>query len=70
MECEKCGGKTTHHGTAEPLAEELKFGGNRVELHQCINSPCSYINRFPRYNSPQKLLITRRGRCGEWANVI
>lgn len=67
--CPECGGKS--HATepsVSPTAEELKFGALRVEGYQCDS--CGVQVRFPRYNDPGKLLETRRGRCGEWANCF
>ena len=29
-------------------------------------STCMHKTRFPRYNHPEKLLETKKGRCGEW----
>ncbi|CAO0802530.1 unnamed protein product [Mucor circinelloides] len=67
--CEYCQNTQTR-GTnhLQPTHEELRFGANVVEGYHC--SSCNKITRFPRYNDPSKLLETRRGRCGEWANCF
>ncbi|KAL0928102.1 hypothetical protein M5K25_002342 [Dendrobium thyrsiflorum] len=66
--CDNCGRATRNIGMGAPLPSESKFGASRVELYRC--NFCSCITRFPRYNDPLKLLETRRGRCGEWANCF
>ncbi|MCO5609581.1 hypothetical protein L7F22_063811 [Adiantum nelumboides] len=66
--CFLCGANTDGIGMANPTHEELQFGGSRVELFRCRN--CYSTTRFPRYNDTLKLLETRSGRCGEWANCF
>ncbi|ELU02854.1 hypothetical protein CAPTEDRAFT_133674 [Capitella teleta] len=66
--CESCGASTTASGMGHPTQAELLYGAGRVELYVC--SSCRRETRFPRYNHPGKLLETRRGRCGEWANCF
>ncbi|XP_078701033.1 peptide-N(4)-(N-acetyl-beta-glucosaminyl)asparagine amidase-like isoform X1 [Branchiostoma floridae x Branchiostoma belcheri] len=66
--CERCGGKTTAAGMAAPTPSEERWQAGRVELYHC--TACGTTTRFPRYNHPGKLLETRRGRCGEWANCF
>uniref|UniRef100_A0A8D1CTT7 Peptide-N(4)-(N-acetyl-beta-glucosaminyl)asparagine amidase n=2 Tax=Sus scrofa TaxID=9823 RepID=A0A8D1CTT7_PIG len=69
MACSKCGGQTKSRGTSLfPSDDERKWGADRVEDHYC--DACQLSNRFPRYNNPEKLLETRCGRCGEWANCF
>ena len=53
----------------DPTAEERSDGhASRVELYKCQR--CNINIRFPRYNHPMKLMDTRTGRCGEWANAF
>ncbi|KAG6703110.1 hypothetical protein I3842_07G067200 [Carya illinoinensis] len=66
--CDGCGNETMNNGMGSPLSSEIQFGASRVELFRC--KFCSRITRFPRYNDPLKLVETRRGRCGEWANCF
>ncbi|XP_010440773.1 PREDICTED: peptide-N(4)-(N-acetyl-beta-glucosaminyl)asparagine amidase [Camelina sativa] len=66
--CDFCANKTIGQGMGDPLTSELAYGANRVELYRC--TMCPTITRFPRYNDPLKLVETKRGRCGEWANCF
>ncbi|KAL7605184.1 hypothetical protein Lser_V15G19351 [Lactuca serriola] len=66
--CENCGNETINQGMGAPNSSETAYGASRVELYRCRS--CSRITRFPRYNDPIKLLETKKGRCGEWANCF
>ena len=66
--CHSCNGKTHNVGMVEPTPAEKLYGAGRVENYRC--AACGEHTRFPRYNHPEMLLDTRRGRCGEWANCF
>ncbi|XP_005937554.1 peptide-N(4)-(N-acetyl-beta-glucosaminyl)asparagine amidase [Haplochromis burtoni] len=68
LPCHLCGGQTQNAPSLSPSTDDLHWGAQRVENHYCQS--CRVSTRFPRYNSPEKLLETRRGRCGEWANCF
>ncbi|XP_051927064.1 peptide-N(4)-(N-acetyl-beta-glucosaminyl)asparagine amidase isoform X1 [Hippocampus zosterae] len=68
LPCNNCGGSTQNSGSLTPTIDDLRWGAQRVENHYCQG--CQLCTRFPRYNNPEQLLKTRRGRCGEWANCF
>eukprot|EP00096_Caligus_rogercresseyi_P003534 TRINITY_DN166_c1_g1_i1.p1 TRINITY_DN166_c1_g1~~TRINITY_DN166_c1_g1_i1.p1 ORF type:complete len:772 (+),score=180.55 TRINITY_DN166_c1_g1_i1:355-2670(+) len=52
-----------------PTPLESRDGAGAVERYKCPK--CNSETRFPRYHAkPTKLLETREGRCGEWANCF
>ncbi|KAL6496960.1 Peptide-N(4)-(N-acetyl-beta-glucosaminyl)asparagine amidase [Orobanche gracilis] len=66
--CDNCNNETINQGMGVATHSESLYGASRVELYRCKS--CSSVTRFPRYNDPMKLLETRKGRCGEWANCF
>ncbi|KAL7747950.1 Peptide-N(4)-(N-acetyl-beta- glucosaminyl)asparagine amidase [Sorochytrium milnesiophthora] len=69
LPCAFCSSKSTDFlGSGTPTPDELRHGGARIELYRC--QTCGSTSRFPRFNDPVKLLETRRGRCGEYANCF
>jgi peptide-N4-(N-acetyl-beta-glucosaminyl)asparagine amidase len=69
-ECGQCGTKEfmRFEGSSMPNETEAYGWANNVEVYKC--SSCQSEQRFPRYNNPEVLLQTRKGRCGEWANCF
>lgn len=67
-QCDHCGGDSYRIGNGVPTPAERQWQVGRVELFRC--RACGRDVRFPRIDDPVKLLETRRGRCGEWANCF
>ncbi|KAK5649091.1 hypothetical protein RI129_003983 [Pyrocoelia pectoralis] len=64
--CRYCNSKTYFEKMSDD--PNLLIHTNRVEMHRCTK--CQNLTPFPRYNSVHILLLTRSGRCGEWANTF
>lgn len=70
LSCDGRPGNMTSEGVAPPTTvEEREGGASRVEIYRC--QLCQRVTRFPRYNNPAYMVKhSRRGRCGEFANVF
>lgn len=68
--CSSCGKATVGAGAVEPTAEERRHLAGITEVYRCSDAACGAMTRFPRYNDAVKLLSTKCGRCGEWANTF
>mmetsp|Transcript_26122 Transcript_26122/g.61351 ORF Transcript_26122/g.61351 Transcript_26122/m.61351 type:complete len:1311 (-) Transcript_26122:939-4871(-) len=64
--CTECEMKTVRGPETE---EEIAGEAKRVEVYYCPDCKAN-TTTFPRYNKAAKLLETRQGRCGEYANLF
>ncbi|CAI5758239.1 unnamed protein product [Candida verbasci] len=64
-ECD-CGGDVESLGSSTPPPNKDQI--SIIEHYKCIK--CGKQLEFPRINNPATLLITRKGRCGEFVNCF
>lgn len=63
-QCPSCEGPTEYVSQSPSFDESM----SRIEEYKCLK--CGIEVPFPRYEDLDILLQSRRGRCGEWANVF
>jgi hypothetical protein len=68
--CDNCHNKRNNSfiGYIKPNSDERSSKAGRTELYLC--SCCSSVTRFPRFNLLNRVLTTRRGRCGEYSMLV
>ncbi|KAJ3211323.1 peptide-N4-(N-acetyl-beta- glucosaminyl)asparagine amidase [Dinochytrium kinnereticum] len=66
--CPNCNRATKFQRHEPPSSEDIIHEGTRREVYICEN--CNLTTPFVRYEGLRKLMETRRGRCGEWANLF
>ena len=68
--CNSCGNKRNNDfvGYIRPSAEERVHMAGRTEIYSC--KKCGSLSRFPRFNYLDRVLDTRRGRCGEYSMLM
>lgn len=68
--CLSCGNARTNmwYGSVYPSTMERAYRAGKTELYSCTQ--CNCTSRFPRFNEVQKVLETKRGRCGEYSILI
>ncbi|ODV86524.1 hypothetical protein CANARDRAFT_189251, partial [[Candida] arabinofermentans NRRL YB-2248] len=68
-DCIHCGNTNQDKITALPAVrgytgEHRQGQAGIIEKYKC--EECGGVTEFPRFKNPEKLLTTRKGRCGEW----
>lgn len=68
--CKSCNGVTTYNSMKMIMYTSMgREYNDRCELYSCAACP-EVVTEFCRYNCPVKLMDSRGGRCGEFANAF
>merc|ERR1712146_70834 len=60
----------TFIGLCPPSPIDKLHNASVTETYVCRNESCGRVYRFPRAVLTKKLLQTKRGRCGEYSNLM